>query len=129
MNQIVNVRLTALEGIGITTLNNGKENMECLVIPMKQNYLSQTERGDIYLNLIAWGSDKLKDGKTHLIKQSLPKEVREKMSKEEMSNLPILGDMKPMEDAPAKPMVAYTTTAAANPAPSPEEDLPEWMRG
>lgn len=129
MNQIVNVRLTALEGIGITTLNNGKENMECLVIPMKQNYLSQTERGDIYLNLIAWGSDKLKDGKTHLIKQSLPKEVREKMSKEEMSNLPILGDMKPMEDAPAKPMVAYTTTVAAHPAPSPEEDLPEWMRG
>lgn len=131
MNHLINLKLTALEGAGIVKLNNGKENIECLVLPLAANNLNQTANGDIYLNLVAWSSDKLKDGKTHLLKQSLLKEVREKMPKDQLTNMPILGDMKPMEEGGAvKPMVAYTVSAPTTPsAPAADdEDIPEWMR-
>jgi hypothetical protein len=128
-NYLINLRLSALEGVGTTKLNNGKENVECLVIPVKSNHLSITERGDVFLNLVAWESNKLKDGKTHLLKQSLSKEVREGMTKEDIQNLPILGDVKTMEEsAPSKPMVTYSSAPEPVAPQSADGDMPDWMK-
>lgn len=96
-NQAINLKLTALKSAGKARLTNPKgETVDCLIIPIKDNHLYESERGDIYLSLTAWENDKLKDGKTHLIKQSFDKEVRERMSEEEKKSIPILGDMKPI---------------------------------
>lgn len=54
-----------------------------------------------------------KYGDTHMIKQSLDKDIRSKMSEEEKRAMPILGNMKPMElqnasqavEAPVAPLV------------------------
>ena len=67
--------------------------MDCLVIPIEKNGLFKGEKG-IYLDLIAFELANKKEGSkdTHLVKQSLPKEVRESMTEEEVKAMPILGN-------------------------------------
>lgn len=108
-NQQISLRLTALKSAGIANLQNAKrEVVECLIIPIKDNHLHKNDKGDIYINLAAFKSDRLKDGKTHLVKQSLPKEVREHMTDDECKNMPILGDIKPM-GVEKRDLPTYTT--------------------
>jgi len=69
--------------------------IDCVVIPIEANHLFRGEQG-IYLDLIAFESktknEKIKD--THLVKQSLPKEVLEAMTDEEKKTQPILGNLR-----------------------------------
>jgi hypothetical protein len=69
--------------------------VECLVIPIEKNNLFIGEKG-VYLDLIAFEIEKPKaDQKdTHLVKQSFSKEVREKMTEEQLKAMPILGNLQ-----------------------------------
>lgn len=71
------------------------EGTKCIVIPIQENDLYLSEKGNVYLSLNGWESANLMYEKTHLIKQSLSKEVWTAMSEDERSNIPILGDMQP----------------------------------
>ena len=64
------------------------EVLLCLVIPIEDNSIFVTTDEDnhpkaAYLDLTAWELKNPKYDETHMIKQSLPKEVREKMTDEE----------------------------------------------
>ena len=121
-NQQISLRLTALKNAGIANLQNAqREVIECLVIPIKDNYLYKNDKGDIYINLAAFESDRLKDGKTHLIKQSLPKEVREHMTDDERRSMPIIGDVKPI-GVEKRELPSYSAGQAA--VPQNDGDLP-----
>ena len=61
-----------------------------------------------------------KYGDTHMIKQSIGKDARSKMSDEEKRAIPILGNMKPMEFQNA----AQTVEAPFAPSVQEEDDLP-----
>lgn len=67
--------------------------VDCLVIPIKPNQLYQSEKA-VYLDLIGFEfQNNIDDSKdTHLVKQSLPKEVFEKMTDEDKKKMPILGN-------------------------------------
>ena len=67
--------------------------LECLVIPIALNNLFKGEKG-VYLDCTAFElKNKRADSKdTHLIKQSLPKEIYEEMTEEERRAIPILGN-------------------------------------
>ena len=68
--------------------------VECLIIPIEKNNLFRGEKG-IYLDLIAFEIEKKGESKdTHLVKQSLPKNVRESMNEEELRTMPILGNLQ-----------------------------------
>lgn len=71
--------------------------VECLVIPIEKNSLFVGDKG-VYLDLIAFEIDpskrKSESKDTHLIKQSFSKEVREKMTDEQIKDLPILGNLQ-----------------------------------
>jgi len=68
--------------------------VECLIIPIEKNNLFKGEKG-IYLDLIAFEIEKKGESKdTHLVKQSLPKDVREFMADEELRAMPILGNLQ-----------------------------------
>ena len=69
--------------------------LECLVLPINLNNFYRGEKG-IYLDMIAFEirNPKPDQTDTHIIKQSLPKEVRETMSEEEQKAQPILGNMR-----------------------------------
>lgn len=75
--------------------------LRCLVIPVEDNNIFVTTDENnhpkaAYIDLTAWELKNPKYDKTHMIKQSLPKEVREKMTDEEKKAIPILGGLKPV---------------------------------
>lgn len=95
-NFSININAMAYKGAGKAYLKNQRGQLvKCLVIPVEENCLHETDRGT-YLSFIAWRNGKLKDGKTHLVKQSLPKEKREAMSEQQLHDLPIFGDVRPL---------------------------------
>lgn len=63
-----------------------------IFIPIKANNLFKGEKG-IYLDLVAFDLKEVKDDQSHLVKQSLPKAVYEKMSDDEKKDTPIIGSL------------------------------------
>lgn len=68
--------------------------VQCLIIPIDANNLFRGEKG-IYIDLQAYELKERKDGQkdTHLVKQSLPKEVFDVLTGDEKKQLPILGNL------------------------------------
>lgn len=97
-NLLVSVQLTRLNRVGRIMLKdrNGSQ-IDCLAIPINLNNLSVSETNEVYLNMVAWESDKLKNEQTHLLKQSLPKDIVDNMSEDEKKQMPILGNVKPLK--------------------------------
>lgn len=92
-NISININLRQLKS-AVRTMKGESGQIECLVIPIKQNHLVIGEKG-VYLDLQAWElKEKKADRKdTHLIKQNLPKEVFEKMTDKEKMTIPIIGNL------------------------------------
>jgi hypothetical protein len=90
--------------------------VECLIIPIEQNYLYVGEKG-VYLDLSAFELKEKKGNKTHLIKQQLPKDVFKALTDEQKRDTPILGDVTTWEHTEPEP--------ASNAASlQPDDDLP-----
>jgi len=77
--------------------------VECLIIPLEKNHLFKGEKG-IYLDMTAFELKEKKDNQTHLIKQSLPKDVYSKMTEEQKKAAPILGNLSTWEHKEADPV-------------------------
>lgn len=67
---------------------------DCILIPIKENNLFFSEKGAVYIDIIAFDMKEPKDYATHIVKQSFSKEVRETMTESEKNNQPILGNLK-----------------------------------
>ena len=96
------INLMKLKRAGIMSIQGRGETLRCLVIPVEENHLfissdEQNKPKVAYLDLTAWELRNPKYDETHMIKQSLPKEVREQMSDEELKAQPIIGGLKPFE--------------------------------
>lgn len=95
-NYNLKLNLAKLPGFGKTTLTgrSGKPK-RCIVLPIEDNHIFEGDSG-VYLDLVCFASDKLRDGKTHFVKRSKSKEEQEqeKASGEKL-DIPIIGDMKP----------------------------------
>ena len=125
MNKNIKIDLTAFTGVGTINLT-GKDSKvkKCLVIPIEENHLYEGEKG-IYADFIAWEMRKKKEnGTTHLLKQSLPKEVRSAMTDEQKKSLPIFGDMKDVQ-TDTRELETYSVPNQTEYATSaPVDDLP-----
>ena len=78
----------------VLQMQKGKTGeVECLVIPIEKNNLFKGKDGNVYLDIVGFDLKDTSKGDTHLIKQSLPKDIRDKMSKEELEAMPILGNL------------------------------------
>lgn len=75
-------------------LDDGRETT-VVILDGPSNNLFFGEKGGIYLDMIAFENKEIKYENTHSIKQSLPKDVRDKMSEDDIRNMPFLGNMKP----------------------------------
>lgn len=93
-------------------------------IPIEDNNLFVTSDDNnkaksVYFDFMAFETrNPGKFGDTHMIKQSLDKDTRSKMSEEEKRAMPIIGNMKPMEFQNA----AQTVEAPVAPVVQEEED-------
>lgn len=89
--------------------------VDCIVIPIAANHLFVGEKG-IYLDIAGFEiKNPIKDSTdTHLLKQSLPKEVYQAMTDEQKKDQPILGNLKVWggftEPEPASPMTTSPET-------------------
>jgi len=75
--------------------NNKGNDIECIVIPIALNNLFKGEKG-VYGEFVAFEvKEKRADSKdTHLVKQSLPKDVLKAMDDEAKRSLPIFGNLR-----------------------------------
>ena len=106
---------------------NGKSGAKKGVfVPIEDNGLFVTtdennKAKGAYFNFAVFENKKVgKYGDTHMIKQSLDKDARSKMSDEEKRAIPILGNMRPMELQNASQAVE----APVAPSVQEEDDLP-----
>jgi hypothetical protein len=113
----INLNLRALKNTVIVNVPGKTATKKCIAIPIEDNNLFVGEK-NIYLNLAVWESDNLRDGKTHLVKQSFSKKIREAMTDEECRNAPILGDVKPFENT------SRDVKPEATVVPNEDDDLP-----
>lgn len=95
------LNLLKLKRAGIMQIQGRTGVLRCLVIPVEDNNIFVTTDENnhpkaAYIDLTAWELKNPKYDETHMIKQSLPKEVREKMTDEEKKAIPILGGLKPV---------------------------------
>lgn len=93
------LNLLKLKRAGIMQIQGRTGVLRCLVIPVEDNNIFVTTDENnhpkaAYIDLTAWELKNPKYDETHMIKQSLPKEVREKMTDEEKKAIPILGGLK-----------------------------------
>jgi hypothetical protein len=82
--------------------------VECLIIPLESNYLFKGEKG-VYLDLTAFELKEKKENKTHLIKQTIPKDIFKAMTDEQKKATPILGDVSIWEHQDSEPVSDLTT--------------------
>lgn len=97
-------------------------------MPIEDNHLFESVNEDgspkaVYLDLNAFALREAKYEKTHLIKQSLPKEIRESMTKEQLDAMPILGGMKPLVN-PSSANAATTSNVPFAQSMEDDSDLP-----
>jgi hypothetical protein len=76
-------------------LKGASGEIDCLIIPIKENNLFIGDKG-LYLDLNHFPIKNPAEGQkdSHLVKQSLPKELLDKMSDDEKKAMPILGNTK-----------------------------------
>ena len=86
----IKINLAQLKHALMTT----PKGAEVIVIPIKDNHLFKSEKGNIYLDLVAWElKNKKEDVKdTHIVKQSFSKDALAEMPEDQKQNLPILGN-------------------------------------
>ncbi|WP_289198944.1 hypothetical protein [Bacteroides acidifaciens] len=93
-----------------------------MIIPIEENHLYQGNKG-VYADFVAWSNDKLNDA-THLIKQSLSKEIREGMTEEERLAQPTFGDVRPIISEVEQSTGSTEFDGAAMTTTDPANDLP-----
>ena len=125
MNYSQKINLLKFKNACIVTVKGKTSIKRGVFIPIEDNHFFVTADEDlkakgVYMDAIAWENrEPGKFGDTHAIRQSLPKEVRERMGEEELKAIPFIGNMKPYEQTNAATSVAAPVTEAV-----PDDDLP-----
>lgn len=131
MNGNYNIRLDMkkLPASGVVNIKgkDGKPH-KCIVIDIDAAHLFHSEKGAVYIDLVAWENrDGLSQyGDTHVVKQSLPKAVRESLAQlpqeQREAQTRILGNMRPSTESQTNTPPAVTATAEV--MTGGEEELP-----
>lgn len=87
-----------LEGAFVSNLRGRHATKRCVCIPIEDADLFEADNGAVYLNCSVFEMREEKFGKTHIIKQSLSKDRYDAMTDDERRELPILGNLSPMEE-------------------------------
>lgn len=125
MNYNQNINLLKLKNACIITVKGKQTSKKGIFIPIEENdlYVSIDESlkpKGVFLGIASWAlKDKGQYGDTHMLKQSFSKEFREGLSEEELKNMPIIGNMKPIEKMNDVSNVPTTEVSIAD-----NDDLP-----
>lgn len=118
MNYTGKLNLLKLKNSCIVEVKGKTATKRGVFIPITDNnlYVSADENlkaKGVYMDFNAWENKEIgKYGDTHAIRQALPKEVRDKMTEEELRAVPYVGNMKPFERANSVDVVAASEVMA-----------------
>jgi hypothetical protein len=105
----------------------GKNGMiDCIIIPIEENDLFLSKKGSVFIDLIAFENDKIKEY-THMLKQSIDGDKYKAMTKDEQFAMPILGNLEYIDDTSSSAPVVSTELPDAKDLTVEEEqsdDLP-----
>lgn len=104
------LKLSALKNVEVEMPRKDGTKVKGLFIPYEANKLEKHSNGEVYLNIVAWENKTPQTFSTHMVKQSLKKEEREKMTKEEVEAMPILGNL----NANSQPAANINTDESIN---------------
>lgn len=98
MNYNAKLNLLRLKKAGVMSIQGRGEVLKCLVIPIEPNHLfvsadDNNRPKSVYLDLTAWEVRNPQFNDSHMIKQSLSKEVRQQITEQELRDMPILGNL------------------------------------
>ena len=117
MNYNLKLDLAKLKKVGVANITGKTGNkVKCVVIPVEENNIFLSEKGGVYLDLACFALKEEKYEQSHLVKPSLTKEQRERMTDEEKNAIPIVGALKPMK--------AKQAEVKEEVQPDPADDLP-----
>lgn len=105
----IRVDLLKLKGSFMRNLQGQTTTKRCLIIPVDENENIFTGEKGCYLNLTAIRMQEEHFSETHCIKGDYPREYREKLTREQLRELPIFGGMKPVQAKP-KPTMQVSGT-------------------
>lgn len=127
MNYSLKIDLRKLNGAFLGSVRG--EN--CVIIPVEKNGIFCAQSGAAYLDLAAIELRQPgKFGGTHLVKRSLRKDERDRMTETERNSQPILGDLKPFGAASVDAVAVEVSSPSDVQTPTAEasgvidEDLP-----
>ena len=108
MNFNIRINLLAIKGAFTKEMKSSQGQVKCLVIPILpgKSRLFDGKQG-LYLDLAAWESKS--EYSSHLVKESVSKEEREKMSEEERKQQPTVGNMSEMKQEKASDSASAPT--------------------
>lgn len=104
--EMLSIRLGMLKlsGACVKTIKGNVSMKRCLIIPIDDNPCFYLGEKDCYLNLVAIETSNSQYGDTHFVIGDMPKDLRESMTSEQRSAMPILGNVKPIERQSAPQM-------------------------
>lgn len=117
MNYFIKLNLLKIKNAAVMSITGKSATKKCLVIPIEDAHLFPGEKG-VYVDLSAWEKRDPKGQDTHLIRQSLPREIYEAMTEEEKSTMPIVGSIRPIS-AKEPPVAGHINAEDIQ-----EEDMP-----
>ena len=83
------INLAALKHVEMELKSKDGSTVKGMFIPYEANHVFVSDKGGRNIDLISFEYKEKKEWGTHMTKQSLPKDVREKMTDEEKNAMPI----------------------------------------
>ena len=93
----IKIDLLKIKGAFMKYVQGRTQTKRCIIIPVDDDpgiYLG--EKG-CYLSMVAVELQNPKYEDTHMVKSDIPKDVRELLTEEQRRELPILGNMRPLQ--------------------------------
>jgi len=87
------INLAALKHVEMEFPKTDGTKIKGMFIPYEANHIFVSDKGSRNIDLISFELKEKKEWGTHMTKQSLPKDVREKMTDEEKNAMPIFGNL------------------------------------
>ena len=116
----IKIDLLKIKGAFMKNVQGRTQTKRCIIIPVDDDpgiYLG--EKG-CYLSMVAVELQNPKYEDTHMVKSDIPKDVRELLTEEQRRELPILGNMRPLQFQQQQIQV----TGVASFAENEDESLP-----
>lgn len=87
------INLAALKHVEMELKKSDGTTIKGMFIPYEANHIFVSDKGGRNIDLISFELKEKKEWGTHMTKQSLPKDVREKMTEQEQKDMPIFGNL------------------------------------